>query len=357
MFQNLESCESGLHTAGEKHHLKNKARVIDDDVFSNVYFPPRERQGKIFSPDCEATTSSETINNLDFTKMNVLNKNVYDDFSNEWGKASIMRSGLTQAYNNPYLEGAQIASEKIEEQDSSKATNSKSHIISLLKGLKSLYIDEALSTRLNQERLKKFNILISYFSKTDNDSWQINNKGVVIYSNVETGIKFAKYVDYFIMTPAERFGLPKPLYYDELFNVKIMGKKTFSPMVQNSAIKTHSKANVLPESNNNTSNAITQTGDGNRLIKKDIAIQSQRSDGKNASTQTNSIEKVSKHTQNEEFTKPGKAAFTQTPLYTSISRHIQKDDDTVDKLQRELSLLKHIVKATENELKKQIALN
>ena len=357
MFQSLESCELGSHSAGEKHHFKSKARVVDDDVYSNVYIPPRERQGEGFPSECEPITGSETTNNMDFSKMNVLNKNVYNDFSKEWGKASIITSGLTQAYNNPYLEGVQIASQKIEEQGSSKTISSKSHIISLLKRLKSFYIDKSLSNQLNHDRLKKFNILISYFTKSDNDSWQINNKGAVIYNNVETGIKFAKYVDYFIKTSAERSGLSKPLYYDELFNVKIMREKAFSPMIQKSSSKDNSQRNELDQSKNTTSSSYTtQTinDEGNNTFKRDIAIQSERGDRKNVSSQTKSTAKVSKHTQKEQL---GQSVFTQTYVPETISTGSQKNDDVVEKLQRELSLLKQIMKTTESELKKQIALN
>ena len=338
----MERCQFSSYSTSEKNNFKNKTRTVDGDAYSNVYFPPKENLSENISGDCEPITASETTNKLDFTKMNVLNKNIYNDFSKEWGKASVIASGLTQAYNNPYIEGVQIASEKMEKQDSSKEISSKSRIISLLKRLKSLYLDKSLSSQLNQERLKKFNTLISYFLKNDDDSWQVNNKGVLIYNNIETGVKFAKYVDYFIKTPAERSSVSKPLYYDELFNVKITREQSFSPMIQKSRGYDHNKHTSLHR-------ASPANDEENRSFKRGMVVN--RGD---ESTQTQPTNQVSKHSQKEWI---GQSALTQTETPTTISMGSQKNDDMLEKIQNELSLLKQVIKTRETELQKQIALN
>ena len=64
--------------------FKNKSNLIDDWVYSSVYSPPNElyHRQDIFQ-NCEKYPVSESINNLDLSKVNIVDKNRFEDFTKE----------------------------------------------------------------------------------------------------------------------------------------------------------------------------------------------------------------------------------------------------------------------------------
>ena len=224
-------------------HQKNVDQRDVGEKFGNIYQTP-----KIFYTDDFAsnTTSPELFNYMDLHKIPSVNRNILDRFNKQTeNNVNLINSEFNNALNNPYLESQQIASQNFKTTDR-QVEISKLHILSMLRGLKSVYISNNFPKNQNIERLKKFNLLIKFFSNISKSTWQIDSKGILIYKSLNTGIKFSKYIDYFIKFNEKQSYQP-PIYFSELFVGKILrGRSQMEPLLQRNADNIKSESGGRP---------------------------------------------------------------------------------------------------------------
>ena len=100
----------------------------------------------------------------------------------------------------------------------------KNKILMLINDFKQLYTGKSFSSKTNNDRIKKFQLLENYFSGEKNPDWQLDDKGFLIYRSIKTLVKFSSYLDYFLKYPSDiEKGLKPPIFFEELFVKKILG--------------------------------------------------------------------------------------------------------------------------------------
>ena len=189
---------------------------------------------------------TDSLTNLDSSKTG-LKFNTALSFEPARDNASSHPSRLSNlgiSMNNPYFYNLQetvhnrdeIAHGSVNFESDDDGENIK--FLTLLNDLKTLYTGPSFTDAINESRSKKLNILIDYFSNSnDENDLRLDKKGCLVYKNLATNTKFAVYVDYFLKYPAQ--SKSRPLYFDELFLDKISKSQTkFDPTIRHESSRT-----------------------------------------------------------------------------------------------------------------------
>ena len=217
----------------------NRQNIIQNYINNSNLFKNSERtipQVKGFKFTSEENAYINAFSNLNTNKIN-LKPNTESSFLPQQNKLSAIDNGLEAlalSMNNPYLMTEQTT-RTMQDQSfkDSYIENDENEFLIILNDLKQLYTGSSFSSKINESRSKKLEILTKYFSKYNkNNELQLDNKKCLTYRNINTNVKFSIYVDHFIKYPDEDRSKTFPMYFRELFLDKILKSQTkFRPTV------------------------------------------------------------------------------------------------------------------------------
>ena len=247
-FKRLKSsCQSQTISIGVKKYLLKKIREKPCyemlNKFERIHSIPEQSFQPILETDRLLQTDFHTT--FDFARLNPIKYNVLEKFVDSAlnSKANLVNSDMNVALENPYKDSLR--------QNSSNFNSEQefANILSVLKSLKSVYLVKSSNSKeQNASRMKKFNILNNFFLKPkDGNEWYLDSAGYLVFNNLHTGVKFSRYIDYFMKYPNDvSKTTPMPIYFEELFLNKILHQKDLSPLVE---IEANNQENHVKSSN------------------------------------------------------------------------------------------------------------
>lgn len=241
-FKNLSKCyqAQGI-TLGTKQYILKRAEMMPNQEMLNTFKQIHSLPVMIFQTMiAKNQTQSDSYIDMDLNRANPVNYHILDKFANTASNsnANLVNSEMNRALENPYKDSPR--------QNSSNFNSNEefNNILSVLNALKSVYLNSASNSKeRNADRIRKFKILNNFFLK-DGNEWLIDPTGYLVFNNLHTGVKFSRYIDYFLKYPNEIVkNTPMPIYFEELFLTKILHQKDLAPLVEIDAKKQETKRN------------------------------------------------------------------------------------------------------------------